>query len=183
MAKYLRSILIIIGLAFVYIIKAKAQQPDSTKTKPQTYVEVYYSLTNTPGTFGGKSNLSVELGKQWTVFSLGIDVGKTTFDRIHGGDTSLYLEIRPNLNIFQQGRFTNTLTIGAGYVFAAQNSFLTELTSGIEYTATDQFHINVNFGQFYYSGRTTATNLTFFGISLSYYFLPYTDRSSIIKPR
>ncbi|MGI4804426.1 MAG: hypothetical protein ACRYFL_06620, partial [Janthinobacterium lividum] len=142
-----------------------------------------YSLTNTAGTLGGKSNLSVEVGKQWNVFSLGLDVGKTTLEHINGRDTSLYVEIRPNLNIFQQGRFTNTLTVGVGYVFAAPNNFLTELTSGIEYTATDRLHLNVNFGQFYYSGRYTASSATFFGVSASYYFLPYKNRSSIIKPK
>ena len=183
MVKHLLRLLLI-ACCFCFLNKKVFAQTDTTgKGKSPTYIEVYYALTNTAGSFGGKSNFSVELGKQWTVFSLGVDIGKTTFDPIHGKDTSLYLEIRPNLNIFQQGRFTNTLTIGAGYVFAAQNNFLTELTSGIEYSATDQFHINVNFGQFYYSGRTTATSLTFFGISLSYYFLPYRDRSSIIKQR
>lgn len=146
-------------------------------------MQVYYSLTNTAGTLGGKSNLSVEVGKQWNVFSLGVDFGKTTLEHIHGRDTSMYIEIRPNLNIFQQGRFTNTLTIGAGYVFLANNNFLTEMTSGIEYTATDKLHLNVYFGQFYYSGRYTSSNATFFGLSALYYFLPYKNRSSVIKPK
>jgi hypothetical protein len=175
----------VLFLLLMYVFQGlKAQAPaDSSKKKAQTYVEIYYSLTNTAGTFEGKSNLSVELGKQWDVFSLGFDIGKTTLDAVHGRDTSVYLEIRPNLNIFQQGRFTNTLTVGAGYVFAAKNNFLSELTSGIEYTASDHLHINVNFGQFYYSGRATASSVTFFGTSVSYYFLPYKNRSSIIKPK
>ncbi len=162
----------------------KAQtKTDSAKTKPQTYLQLYYALTNTAGTLGGKSNLSLELGKQWDVFSLGLDLGKTTFEPTHGRDTSIYVEIRPNLNIFQQGRFTNTLTIGAGYVFGASNNFLTELTSGIEYSANSHIHLNANFGQFYYSGRYSATTATFFGLSAYYYFSPYRNRSSVIKPR
>lgn len=164
-------------------IKKSQVKPDSTKSKAQTYLQVYYSLTNTPDTFLGKSNFSVEIGKQWDVFSLGFDLGKTTLEPIHGRDTSIYMELRPNLNIFQQGRFTNTLTVGVGYVFGASNNFLTELTSGIEYSATERLHLNVAFGQFYYSGRTTASTATFFGTSVSYYFLPYKNRSSIIKPR
>ena len=176
------STLLIAGFCTFCTLNTFAQA-DTSQNKGITYLEVYYSLTNTPGTFGGKSNLSLELGKQWSVFSLGFDVGKTTLETMHGRDTSIYLEIRPNLNIFQQGRFTNTLTVGAGYVFAAKNNFLTELTSGIEYTANDHLHLNVNFGQFYYSGRYTAQSLTFFGVSVSYYFLPYKDRSSIFKPK
>ncbi len=175
-------LLIIICLCLTFNIKAHAQS-DTSKVKPQTYLQVYYSLTNTAGTLGGKSNVSVEVGKQWNVFSLGVDLGKTTLESIHGRDTSLYFEIRPNLNIFQQGRFTNTLTVGVGYVFFAPNNFLSELTSGIEYTASDRLHLNANFGTFYYSGRYTASSATFFGISASYYFLPYKNRSSIIKPK
>ncbi len=171
---------IIACLCLIFSGQAYAQA-DTGKVKAVSYLEIYYSLTNTPGTFAGKSNLSIEAGKQWSVFSLGIDIGKTTLEAVHGRDTSIYIEARPNLNIFQQGRFTNTLTIGVGYVFSAQNNFLSELTSGIEYSATDRLHINVNFGQFYYSGRYTAQSVTFFGASVSYYFLPYTNRSSFIK--
>jgi hypothetical protein len=154
---------------------------DTTKSKSLTYIEVYQSLTNTAGTLAGKSNLSIELGKQWDVFSLGIDIGKTTLDRISGGDTSTYLEIRPNLNVFQQGKFTNTLTAGIGYVFNARENLLTELTSGIEYSLSDRVHLNVNFGQYYYSGRYISSSVTFFGTSLSYYFVPYKNKTSFIK--
>ena len=182
MAKPIPQLVIIVCFFLLFTSAAQAQS-DTAKTRPLTYVEVYYSLTNTAGTFAGKSNLSVEIGKQWDVFSLGFDLGKTTLDPVTGRDTSIYIEVRPNLNIFQQGRFTNTLTVGVGYVFSANNNFLTELTSGIEYTANDHLHLNANFGQFYYSGRYTATNATFFGLSASYYFLPYKNRSSIVKPR
>ncbi len=182
MIKKIPQLLIIIFFSLIFNQEIHAQS-DSTKVKPLTYIQLYYSLTNTAGTLGGKSNLSVEVGKQWDVFSLGFDLGKTTLEHISGRDTSLYFEVRPNLNIFQQGRFTNTLTVGVGYVFLAPNNFLTELTSGIEYTATEHLHLNVNFGQFYYSGRYTASTATFFGVSASYYFLPYKNRSSIIKPK
>lgn len=170
-------------LCFCLLSVLKVQAQNDTSKRAQTYMQVYYSLTNTAGTLGGKSNLSVEVGKQWNVFSLGVDVGKTTLERITGRDTSFYFEVRPNLNIFQQGKFTNTLTVGVGYIIGAPNNFLTELTSGIEYSATDRLHLNINFGQFYYSGRYTASSATFFGVSASYYFVPYKNRSSFFKPR
>ncbi|WP_342644318.1 hypothetical protein [Mucilaginibacter sp. CSA2-8R] len=187
MFRYLLKLSITSCCLLITSVVAHAQKgdskKDSVKVQPQTYLQLYYSLTNTAGTLAGKSNLSLEAGKQWDVFSLGIDIGKTTLEPAHGRDTSIYLEIRPNLNVFQQGRFTNTITVGVGYVFAAQNNFLTELTSGIEYSATERLHLNVNFGQFYYSGRTTAFSNTFFGLSASYYFKPFRNRSSIFKPR
>ena len=138
----------------------------------QTYISLNPALTNDIGTIAEKSNLSFELGRQWDVFSLGVDIGKTSLGNMHGNDTSTYLEIRPNLNVFQQGRFTNTFTAGIGYIFNSQQSLMTEVTSGIEYALNDKVHFNLYFGQYYYSGRYAASSVTFFGISGMFYFLP-----------
>ena len=90
----------------------------STRALSQTYISLAPSLTNTAGTIADKSNITIELGQQWDVFSLGLDIGKTTLSKVTTKDTSNYLELRPSLNVFQQGNFTNTLTIGIGYVLA-----------------------------------------------------------------
>jgi hypothetical protein len=147
----------------------------------QTYISLAPSLTNTAGSFTDKSNIALELGQQWDVFSLGIDVGKTTLTKIKGKDTSTYLELRPNLNIFQEGKFTNTFTAGIGYILGAKESLLTEVTYGIEYSFTQNLHFNVFFGQYYYSGKTSASNVSFFGISAAYYFKANTSGSLIKK--
>ena len=76
----------------------------------QTYISFAPALTNTAGTISEKSNIALEVGRQWEVFSLGLALGKTTLSRVTGRDTSNYLEVRPNLNIFQVGKFTNTFT-------------------------------------------------------------------------
>ena len=136
----------------------------------QFYISVAPALTNDAGTIAEKANLSVEFGKQWDVFSLGLDIGKTSLGNQHGNDTTAYLEVRPNLNVFQQGKFTNTFTAGIGYIFNSNQSLMTELTSGIEYAANDKLHLNVYFGQYYYSGRYDASNTTFFGVSGMFYF-------------
>jgi hypothetical protein len=173
----------IITIVLLVILSLKAMSQDSTKGL--TYVEVYHSLTTTPGTFVDRSNFSVEVGRQFDVFSIGLDLGMTTLSKYkHDADHTsdgTYVEIRPNLNIFQQGRFTNTLTIGAGYIFGASESFLTEFTSGIEYSYSDRLHYNVQFGQFYYSGLNSASSTNFFGMAVSYYFKPYKRKNSIIK--
>jgi hypothetical protein len=136
----------------------------------QTYISLAPSLTNSPGTLAEKANFAVEIGRQWDVFSLGLDYGRTTLAKIQGKDTANYLELRPNLNIFQEGKFTNTFTAGIGYIFNSTQDLMTELTYGIEYSYNERFHINVYFGQYYYSGRTDASNVTFFGISGMLYF-------------
>src|ERR1700761_7851195 len=138
----------------------------------QTYFSFIPSLTNSAGTLAEKSNLSFEVGRQWDVFSLGADIGKTSLGKVAGRDTSVYLEIRPNLNIFQQGKFTNTLTPGIGCIFNSKENLVTELTSGIEYAYSPLLHFNIIFGQYYYSGRVSESTTTFFGLSVMYYLKP-----------
>jgi hypothetical protein len=148
----------------------------------QTYISLAPSLTNSAGTLLEKGNASVEIGRQWDVFSLGIDVGKTSFGKVRGRDTTAYLELRPNLNVFQQGKFTNTFTAGIGYVFNSKLDLMTELTSGIEYAFNSRVHFNVYFGQYFYSGRVDASDVTFFGASAMFYFLPSHHHSVFKQP-
>src|ERR1700722_9909427 len=149
----------------------------------QTYISLAPSLSNNAGTFGEKANFAVEVGRQWDVFSLGIDYGRINLARVQGKDTANYLELRPNLNIFQQGKFTNTFTAGIGYIFNSKQSLMTELTSGIEYAYSDQLHLNIYFGQYFYSGRTDASTVTFFGLSVMFYFSPSKAQPLISQPR
>jgi hypothetical protein len=148
----------------------------------QTYVSLAPSLSNNAGTFSEKANFAFEVGRQWDVFSLGIDYGRINLAKVQGKDTANYVELRPNLNIFQQGRFTNTFTAGIGYIFNSQQSMLTEVTSGIEYTYNDHIHINVYIGQYYYSGRVASSTETFFGISGVWYFTAAHPKSLINQP-
>jgi len=145
----------------------------------QTYVAFAPSINNQAGSFSEKINLNLEVGRQWDVFSLGIVVGKNSLANAGVPDTTTFVELRPNLNIFQQGKFTNTFTAGIGYIFNAQESLLTELTYGIEYAYTNQMHLNIYFGQYYFSGRYSDSNATFFGFSIVYYFTPNNAKSLI----
>ncbi|MCW3107831.1 MAG: hypothetical protein JWQ09_2337 [Segetibacter sp.] len=145
----------------------------------QTYISIAPSLRNDAGTMAEKANLAFEIGRQWDVFSLGLDVGKTSLGKVRGRDTTAYVEIRPNLNIFQQGKFTNTFTAGIGLIFNSRQSLMTELTSGIEYSFTPRLHFNIYFGQYYYSGRYDASSLTFFGISVMRYFSDWKSKPLI----
>jgi len=147
----------------------------------QTYICLAPSITNSPGTLGEKSNLSVEVGRQWDVFSFGIDIGASSLGKIVGMDTVMYVEARPNLNIFQVGKFTNTFTPGIGVIFNAKENLMTELTYGIEYTYSPLIHVNMVFGQYYYSGRYSASNVTFFGVSIMKYFKPSKAKALIVK--
>ena len=148
----------------------------------QTYISIEPAFTNTAGTLADKANISIEAGRQWDVFSLGIDVGKTTLAPVHGRDTSVYFEVRPNLNIFQQGKFTNTLTPGIGFIFNAKENLMTEITSGIEYAYSPLIHFNIFFGQYFYSGKASSSNVTFFGLSVMKYFKAFKGKGILNKP-
>lgn len=145
----------------------------------QTYISFAPSLTNTAGTLAEKANFAFEVGRQWDVFSLGLDFGKTSMGKVPGRDTTAYLELRPNLNVFQQGKFTNTFTAGIGYIFNAKENLMTELTSGIEYAYNEKLHFNIVFGQYFYSGRYSSSDATFFGISAMWYFTPSHTRGML----
>ncbi len=145
----------------------------------QTYLSIVPSLTNDIGSIRSKSNLSIEAGRQWDVFSLGLAIGKTNLEPKNGHDTTVYAEIRPNLNVFQQGKFTNTITPGIGYVFNAQQNLVLEFTTGIEYSYSPLIHFNIVVGQYYYSGKTTASSTNFFGLSIMKFFSPSHSRTLI----
>lgn len=146
----------------------------------QTYISIVPLLTNDIGNILENSNLSIEIGRQYDCFSIGFDIGKTTLNSKLSKD--IYFELRPNLNVFQQGKWTNTLTFGVGYlVNNTKYNQLTELTSGIEYSYSDKIHMNIYFGQFFYSGEHATSSPTFFGVSIMRYFLPYKPKSLIIK--
>jgi hypothetical protein len=154
-------------IIFIILLLSRVMNCDA-----QTYISLAPSISNTAGSLADKTNIGLEIGRQWDVFSLGLAFGKTSVQKINGTDTTTFIELRPNLNVFQQGKFTNTFTAGIGYIFNAQESLMTEMTMGIEYSFSSIFHFNVDFGQYYYSGKYSDSNATFFGISCAWYFSP-----------
>ena len=151
----------------------------------QIYVSImpaFYTSSTGGGALQAKVSqrvtCDIEVGKQWDVISLGLDLGKTTLEKNTGRDTvagvvpagKWYLEARPNLNVFQQGKFSNTLTIGAGIVLQSSQFLMTELTTGIEYDPNPNIAYNINVGTYYFTGDGVGSNQVFFGASVSRYF-------------
>ncbi len=164
---------LVIVFAFPVLLVAQkgsniTQSPDSGA---QFYISPFFGFYTGNGTFAQRATPDIEFGLQWQVFSVGLDLGKTSLGQGLGGDTTTYLEIRPNLNVFQQGNFTNTLTIGLGYVFGAKQNIMTEFTTGIEYTPNEKLSYNIFFGTYYFSGVESSSSNNFFGASIMYYFL------------
>ena len=148
-----------------------------TQSKSQIYVSLANTIYTSPGSIGDKASPAIEVGKQFGPLSVGFDMGRINCSHVTGKDTTLYLEVRPNINVFQQGSFTNTLTIGVGALPTSNQYFMAEFSSGIEYAMTETWHINMNFGQYYLSGQNSSQSLTFVGLSVIYYLKPFKIKS------
>ena len=187
----MKKLLSFILLLFISIINAQDVEAPTI-----TYVSFSPCITNEPGNFGTKFSPTIEVGREFEdVFTLGIAVGKTNLNRQITsandnnnyptviGTTSkftddVYVEVRPNLNVFQVGKFVNTFTTGVGYVFGPTKSLMLEFTSGVEYSYTDTIHLNIFYGNYYYSPFSSAPdapthfNPTFVGFSVVKFFKP-----------
>jgi len=178
---------ILLLLTTLFFIKSYSQ--DSSHLS-QTYISIQPAFYTTSTGGGGlnagsqaqRTTFDIEVGRQWDALSLGLDLGKTTMQKqgsYHDLDTNgnltvpagkWYLEVKPNLNVFRQGRLTNTLTIGFGYVFNSNQPMLNEFTTGVEYDANPSWSYNINFGTYYFTGNKGSTNQNFFGFSIVYLF-------------
>lgn len=170
----MKKILLVISILFSIRCSSQTQPSDSS----QTYISIAPCVTNEIGNIATKFSPTIEIGKQFdNVFTTGLAIGKTNCAK--RGYDDIYLEFRPNLNVFQLGRFTNTLTTGIGYVCEPNESLMLELTTGVEFDYSSYWHVNFFFGNYYYSGfykdntiSPPHKDVTFFGFSIVKFFEP-----------
>ena len=171
-------------LLLIFTLNTKSQNLDAPA---QNYLSIAPCITNEPGSFGTKLSPTIEFGRQFQdIFTLGLALGKTNFASKNLAD-DIYLELRPNLNVFQVGKFTNTISPGIGYVFGPTTSLLLEWTTGVEYALSNKTHINVFFGNYYYSNFSSDPNApahfspVFWGFSVVRFFKPTGLKSIFTK--
>src|SRR5436305_14879007 len=64
-----------------------------------------FVYTNTAGTFNQKVFLSLEAGRTYGIFDIGISVGRLNLAQItSGADSNWFTEARPTNNVFSKGR-------------------------------------------------------------------------------
>lgn len=158
-----------------------AQTNFFSDTSAVFYVSPTYGFYTDGGTLALHSSPNIEFGLQWSVISLGLDVGKVHLGQRSGRDTTTYFQLRPNLNVFQQGKFTSTLTFGIGYVPNARQNILIESTTGVQYSPSAQWSYNLFFGTYYFSGLESSRNQSFIGLSAMYYFFSKKKRGLFNK--
>lgn len=162
------------------VVKAKTVQKDTTiesdTTKENKEPQYFYlsvnanAFVNTKGGFAKRFSPSVEFGRTYGIFDLGIATGRiNTFKK--GGDTTHYIELRPTINIFSKGRFAESLCLGAGYVLTAKQGLMTEICNGINFNITETFAIAMLQGYIFLDGTNSNRSTQYVGLNFTYNFL------------
>jgi hypothetical protein len=127
-------------------------------------------FVNTRGGAAKRFSPSVEFGKTYGIFDIGLATGRLN-SIAPGGDTTRFLEFRPTINIFSKGRFAEGLCLGGGYVFNAKQGLMTEVCNSINFNITEIWAIAVIQGYYYFDGTNSSRGTQYMGFNLTYNFL------------
>ena len=125
---------------------------------------------NTKGGMAKRFSPGVEFGRTYGIFDVGLATGAIN-SIASGRDTSRYLEFRPTINIFSQGRFAEGLCLGAGYIFGAKQAFVTEICNSINFNITVNVALAITQGYVFYDGTNSNRSGQYMGLSFTYNFL------------
>jgi hypothetical protein len=137
-------------------------------------------MTNTIGSFKEKAFATAEFGRSFGIFDLGLMLGRLTFTK---SDSSWFSEIIPTINVFSKGRFSEALTLGAGYIFNSKDNFLTEITNSINFAPSNQLVVSISEGNYFFDGRRSTSKAQYFGLSVTYNFIPKNSRTNTLKKK
>ncbi|QQL49949.1 hypothetical protein [Mucilaginibacter ginkgonis] len=149
-------------------------ESDTTKeNKEPQYFYATLSTTafvNTKGSFANRFVPSIEFGRTYGIFDIGMATGKTN-TLANGSDTTHFIELRPTINIFSKGRFAEGLCLGAGYIFGAKQALMTEICNSINFNLTEIFALAIVQGYEFFDGTNSNTNRQYMGFTFTYNFL------------
>jgi len=149
---------------------------ESDTTKENKEPQYFYVTTganvfvNAKGGFAQRFSPSIELGRTYGIFDIGLATGRLNVQN-NTRDSSLYLELRPTINIFSKGRFAEGLCLGAGYVSGAKQGLMTEICNSINFSVNENFQIAIVQGYMYFDGTNNSRNTQFMGLNLTYNLL------------
>ena len=128
------------------------------------------AFVNTRGGFAKRFSPSVEFGRTYGIFDIGIATGLLNIKK-GANDTAHYLELRPTINVFSKGRFAESLCLGAGGVFGARQALMSEICNGINFNISPNVAIAMLQGYVFLDGTSSSRSTQYFGISFTYNFL------------
>jgi len=126
-------------------------------------------FVNTKGGAAKRFSPSVEFGRTYGIFDIGLATGK--LNELRGNDTARYIELRPTINVFSKGRFAESLCLGAGYVISAKQALMSEICNGINFNVSTTFAIAMVQGYVFFDGTNSNRTGQYIGINLTYNFL------------
>jgi hypothetical protein len=127
-------------------------------------------FVNTRGGAAKRFSPSVEFGRTYGIFDIGLSTGRVNSIG-SGGDTTRFLEFRPTINIFSKGRFAEALCLGGGYVFKAKQGLMTEICNSINFNITEIWAVAVIQGYYYFDGTNNSRGTQYMGFNVTYNFL------------
>jgi hypothetical protein len=125
-------------------------------------------FVNTKGGFAKRFSPSVEFGRTYGIFDVGLAFGQLTSS---GADTARFIEFRPTINIFSKGRFSEGLCLGAGYAFNAKQGLMTEICNSINFNVSTVVTVAVLQGYVFLDGTNSSRNTQYMGFCITYNFL------------
>ncbi|ASU33495.1 hypothetical protein [Mucilaginibacter xinganensis] len=137
----------------------------------------YYYVTasanifvNTKGGAAKRFSPSVEFGKTFGIFDIGLATGRVN-SLSSGADTTRFVEFRPTINIFSKGRFAESLCLGGGYIFKAKQGLMTEICNSINFNISEKLAVAVVQGYYFFDGTNNSRSTQFMGFNFTYNLL------------
>jgi hypothetical protein len=127
-------------------------------------------FVNTRGGAAKRFSPSIEFGRTYGIFDIGLATGRVN-SISSGGDTTRFIEFRPTINIFSKGRFAEALCLGGGYVFKAKQGLMTEICNSINFNITEIWAVAVIQGYYYFDGTNNSRGTQYMGFNVTYNFL------------
>jgi hypothetical protein len=127
-------------------------------------------FVNTKGGFAKRFSPSVEFGRTYGIFDIGLATGRIN-SVSRGADTTRFLEFRPTINIFSKGRFSEALCLGGGYVFKAKQALMTEICNSINFNISEKVALAAVQGYYFFDGTNSSRSTQYMGLNFTYNFL------------
>ncbi len=170
----------IIFLFLFLIIYCQSYSQEREKEAHYNYLSFGTSVyTNATGTFNQKVFVTTEFGRTFGIFDIGLMVGRLNLTK--GGDSIYFTEILPTINVFSKGKFSEALTLGAGYIFGAKQNFLTEITNSINFAVNNRLILTVYQGNYFFDGKLSTSRAQFMGVSVTFNFIKENSKTEVLR--
>lgn len=164
--------------------KVKVPLFDSVETsqEPRNFYLAFNTnvFVKSVGGFKQRFSPSFEIGRTYGIFDIGLAAGKLNYLK-KSADTTRFIELRPTINIFSKGRFSEALCFGAGYIFKAKQGLMTEICNSINFNITEIWTLSILQGYYFIEGTNDNRSTQYMGLNVTYNFLKWHTLNHVRK--